>query len=100
MSKYSPGPWRYWACKVDSRENPPMYEYAQFANPAGHVFRAPLRYLTEADARLIAAAPMLLEALQRVNAWSETLWPGEQDQPSSIAAQVRAAIAAATGEQQ
>ena len=72
MSKHTPGPWRYWACKVDSRANPPMYDYAQFANPNGHVFRAPLRYMREEDARLIAAAPDLLEALVMVRDADET----------------------------
>lgn len=66
MSKHTPGPWRYWACRVDSMDNPPMYDYAQFANLKEHVFRAPLRYLREEDARLIAAAPDLLEALKEL----------------------------------
>jgi len=66
MSKHRPGPWRYWECRVDSSLDPPMYDYAQFANPKEHVFRAPLRYLRDEDARLIAAAPELLEALKNV----------------------------------
>ena len=91
MSKHTPGPWRYWACKVDSRANPPMYDYAQFANPNGHVFRAPLRYMREEDARLIAAAPDLLVALQRaLNVLDAT---GAQDEATAA----RAAIAKAEG---
>jgi hypothetical protein len=43
-----------------------MENYAQFANLKGHVFRAPLQYLSEADARLIAAAPDLYDALQSI----------------------------------
>lgn len=49
------GPWRYWSCTVDSSLQPPMYHYAQFANVAGSVFRAPLRYLRKEDADFIAA---------------------------------------------
>lgn len=62
--KHTPGPWRYWPCKVDSTLTPPMYDYVQFASPIGHVFRAPIQFLSEADARLLAAAPDLLEALK------------------------------------
>jgi len=62
MTKYTSGPWRYWTCRIDS--NTGMENYVQFANPNGYVFRAPLYYLREEDARLIAAAPDLLEALK------------------------------------
>jgi len=59
---HKPGPWRYWGCKVDRHQT--MYDYWQFACPNDHVFRAPIQYLREEDARLIAAAPELLEALK------------------------------------
>lgn len=62
MSAHTPGPWRYWPCRIDSSTG--MENYTQFVNHEGHVFRAPLRYLREEDARLIAAAPELLEALK------------------------------------
>lgn len=92
MSKHTPGPWRYWACKVDSRANPPMYDYAQFANPNGHVFRAPLLYLREEDARLIAAAPDLLAAL---NAMLTHMGMDEDEWNKPTFDQARAAIAKA-----
>jgi predicted metal-binding transcription factor (methanogenesis marker protein 9) len=49
-----------------------MYDYAQFANPQEHVFRAPLRYITEQDARYIAAChperiARLLDALEQAS---------------------------------
>lgn len=92
--KHTPGPWRYWPCKVDSTLTPPMYDYVQFASPIGHVFRAPIQLLSEADARLIAAAPELLEALQAlVKAHNDGLQPW----PALDAA--NAAIAKATGGQ-
>jgi hypothetical protein len=96
MSKHTPGPWRYWACKVDSRANPPMYDYAQFANPNGHVFRAPLRYMREEDARLIAAAPDLLEALVMVrDADEDCKRDGLPTIPPAARAKIDAAIAKA-----
>lgn len=54
-AKHKHGPWRYWVCRVDSSIEPAMYDYVQFANPSGHVFRAPLRYMSEEDARRIVA---------------------------------------------
>jgi hypothetical protein len=94
-AQHTPGPWRYWSCRVDSRAVPPMYDYAQFANQAGvHVFRAPLPYLSEADARLIAASPKLLAALEQIAKTECT--PLALEYVQGIA---RAAIAAALGEQ-
>ena len=96
MSKHTPGPWRYWECRVDSSANPPMYDYAQFANSKqDHVFRAPLLYLREADARLIAAAPDLLEAC--VAYLADRAEAGCTSDPASVKA-MRAAIQRATGE--
>ena len=91
-AKHTPGPWRYWACKVDSRLQPPMYDYAQFANPHEHVFRAPLRYLREEDARLIAAAPELLEALKAAEPYLR-----HANVAYNVYVQARAAIAKAEG---
>jgi hypothetical protein len=73
-----------------------MYDYVQFANPTRHVFRAPLRWLTEADAHLIAAAPDLLEALRD----AFLAFAHDDDGPvwaESTIAKARAAIAKATG---
>jgi hypothetical protein len=76
-----------------------MEHYAQFANLKGHVFRAPLQYLSEADARLIAAAPELLEALK-----DALLHVGNQgdvgvDEWIACERKALAAIAKATGAQ-
>lgn len=91
--KHTPGPWRYWPCKVDSSLTPPMYDYVQFASPIGHVFRVPIQFLSEADARLIAAAPELLEALKDCRRALElAIATGEL-------AVVDAAIAKATGQE-
>jgi hypothetical protein len=79
-----------------------MEDYAQFANLNDHVFRAPLQYLSEADARLIAAAPELLEALKM--GYTDTMdyiqrnhLSGAENNHWLVLA--RAAIAKATGAQ-
>lgn len=94
MNKHTPGPWRFWTCRIDSSTG--MENYAQFANLNGHVFRAPLQYLSEADARLIAAAPDLLEAL---NAMLTHMGMDEDEWNKVTFDQARAAIAKATGAQ-
>ena len=87
--KYTQGPWRYWSCRIDSRSG--MEDYLQFANLQGHVFRAPISYITESDARLICAAPDLLEALQFVMS-------AHGEQLDLAFEQAQKAIAKATGE--
>jgi hypothetical protein len=73
-----------------------MYDYAQFANPNGHVFRAPLLYMREEDARLIAAAPDLLEALVMVrDADEDCKRDGLPTIPPAARAKIDAAIAKA-----
>lgn len=59
---HKPGPWRFWDCKVGRHLE--MYDYWQFASPDDRWFRVPMRDLREDDARLIVAAPELLEALK------------------------------------
>jgi hypothetical protein len=71
-----------------------MENYAQFANLNDHVFRAPLQYLSEADARLIAAAPELLAALQGVVKFWDSIT--ESDCVNNLHVQARAVIAKAT----
>lgn len=85
--KHTPGPWCYWACTVDSTTG--MRDYLQFAAGAGHVARIPIRSVTEADARLIAAAPELLFQLLAASNYIDTLGGNSKS--------YRAAIAKATG---
>jgi len=48
-----------------------MYDFVQFANQHDHVFRAPLKYLSETDARLIAAAPELYAVVEKLAKWNK-----------------------------
>jgi hypothetical protein len=47
----------YWACRVDNRTTPPMYDYLQFAVAPHkkHVFRVPIGSTNESIALRIAA---------------------------------------------
>ena len=83
-AQHTPGPWKVSPpCKLSSR-------YSVYHNgPVVYVDRGE-------DARLIAAAPDLLAALQMVN----RIWSHDQTAnlaPDSPVAIVRAAIAKATG---
>lgn len=85
MSKHTEGPWRFWTQKRTGGE-----DTCTFQNLKGEeVLRAVTVTLTEADARLISAAPELLAAL-------EVILPAiERDDLRTI---ILAAIAKATGE--
>jgi hypothetical protein len=86
MSKHSPGPWRFEPHSVDSNY---MLIYCSNTPGEGDHVRG---YCGAANARLIAAAPDLLQALQELlnaNPGTENKW--------TLAA--NAAIAKATGEQ-
>lgn len=91
MSEHTPGPWEYlghaWVQTADDKKTP----IANF-----NFFAA-----TEANARLIAAAPELLEALRMFVVWyglrdkHDTLLPPKQQEAEL--AQAMRAIAKATG---
>jgi hypothetical protein len=91
MSKYTPGPWR-----------PDTDEWSVVAgDEADGSFRYVAQECLSADARLIAAAPELLEALERL---TNRVDPGVRGRDHGIKSLVdalkaaRAAIAKATGE--
>jgi hypothetical protein len=62
MSGNTPGPWRWWACKDGSYNS--KNDYAQIASWSEHVAQVRIASTTEADLRLMVAAPDLLVALQ------------------------------------
>ena len=85
MSKHTPGPWEYrghaWVQTADDKKIP----IANFNFYAA----------TEANARLIAAAPELLEASKEMLQLIDTICRVE----GATVRKARAAIAKATGEQ-
>jgi len=113
MSKHTPGPWFYGIAYVpDKGEQPLDYMGPGYYDNAGilageetivgcdeyDIFGPMNKEERQANIRLIAAAPDLLEALQRLtNACQESGWPvtAEHMVPINCA---RAAIAKATGE--
>lgn len=96
MSKYTPGPWH-----VAERDDDGDVLYTVEADnlPVAYIYRKAER---EANARLIAAAPEMLEALKELTAWDLENLPGEVSLGFSgiekDIALAKAAIAKATGE--
>ena len=100
MNKHTPGPWiavrgyAYWEVEPQRKggERKPPYQIADTcsSDPAN-----PDKGLQEANARLIAAAPELLEALENLLKVHE----GEGGTQYNAADIVRAAIAKARGEE-
>lgn len=92
MSKHTAGPWRFWTQRRPGKE-----DTCTFQNLDGvEVLRAVTVTITEADARLIAAAPDLLAALQT----AEMAMLGYTVRNAVLVkalADVRAAIVKATG---
>jgi hypothetical protein len=94
---HTPGPWFFHRDELlhDGRPNGSLHLVADVDQEGNG-----LDWQTnEANARLIAAAPDMLEALRRLEAMVRIL-PPDMDAPDSALAQARAAIAKATGEAQ
>ena len=89
-AKHTPGPWRADAWNFHSRTTVRAGDET-IAECHGH---GRDRHQCEADARVIAAAPDLLEALEDALDLIESISPVEGD----TVRKARAAIAAATGE--
>ena len=103
MSAHTPGPWSIWNFSDDPRHvavGPDAGGLAiadVVACNAHGCYTAETESRGQANARLIAAAPDLLAALQMV----DRIWSNDQTanlDPESPLAIVRAAIAKATGE--
>lgn len=95
MNKYTPGPWHV-AERVDDGDV--LYTVEADNLPVAYIYRKAER---EANARLIAAAPELLEALEELLAWDLQMLPQEVSEGYSgieeDIARAKAAIAKATG---
>jgi hypothetical protein len=105
VAKHTPGPWK--AQMIDGRMGVtanhmcsfPGMRYDICERVGGDCTAKPTKGTPEANARLIAAAPELLEALQRVvSDWVHPYDGGEyEDGEMPALDQARAAIAKATG---
>ena len=110
MSEHTPGPWiavrssSYWEVKPQRKDGERKPPY-QIADTCSSDLGNPDKGLQEANARLIAAAPELLEAIEAaiasgmVPGESITGGPGAKTQQGKAAAMLRAAIAKAKGEE-
>ena len=95
MSKHTPGPWRWddGDCEDDMpRLMAPSGKVCHFGN-AMQYYPTEGKPPSNSDARLIAAAPELLEALKQ--ALEECIWPNER--LSDVHDKACAAIAKAEG---
>jgi hypothetical protein len=94
MSKHTPGPWA--SNSADSFELCVYGNCHRIAKMAGGEINRDI-----ANARLIAAAPELLEALQDFLNWSNSVYYGKDTRRELVRAKDKAsaAIAKATGEQ-
>jgi hypothetical protein len=96
MSKHTPGPWE-WDGKVwdyDHFEEAPYLVQAPWtAHDSKTILEGAIRCESEADARLIAAAPELLRALKQMIAWED----GERTEIDAMV-NARAIVAKAEGQ--
>jgi len=91
MSKHTPGPWEYNYSRYDGRRLAEFYINAD-------KYCIAVCNSNEPNARLIAAAPDMLVALQEI---VNNLDPGDFVVPTSFSIQrARAAIAKATGQEE
>ena len=105
MSKHTPAPWLIHGGYIFRADENGKRTHSQIGNVLGGSWMAPGEY--EANRRLIASAPELLDALRRLlDEHAGQHSPGCVDLPPGYdatrccpVAQARAAIAKATGEQ-
>ena len=93
-AKHTPGPWTV---------GDPPYGHTEIeGGDPPYLLAVATRYwgqeVAHANARLIAAAPDLLEALQAYDAWADKTPPADKEL-KALREQMRAAIAKATGGQ-
>ncbi len=101
MSKHTPGPWRI----KQSDSGHWFVVSGGTGNPIAQTLRKVWRTEDEANARLIAAAPDLLAALEKLAQYADTCelflretHPGKADALGKRVSCARAAIAKAKGE--
>jgi hypothetical protein len=93
-AKHTPGPWAFSAYTND------VCNFEVFASgSSGEIVAGEYGVTEEADARLIAATPELLEALRNMVDWLDDGNRQLSDAAAADVAKARAAIAKATGGQ-
>lgn len=104
-TKHTPGPWRF-SFKTTKTNNIGIYDQhgSLLATVDVHqIANKQTMQRRSSDARLIAAAPELLEALQAIEPFLDSIIcyasTMNEHEPNRIAHNARAAIAKATGEQ-
>ena len=96
--KHTPGPWDYYLEPSDHYKHKIRSKPGLICQLPGWVTHDELRLEQEANARLIAAAPELLEALEHYLIQDEIAEGYGGGVGGSAREQARAAIAKATGE--
>lgn len=94
MSAHTPGPWDYFVGNSDGRGLIRVETSASAPAAGVHVASLTRGATSEANARLIAAAPALLTALRHVSSCSRCAHDGWEDCPGgldALATLVRAA---------
>lgn len=101
MSAYTPGPWEYVEGTLCDHKGEPYSDYISVkAADGSSILWMPADVFNHDDARLIAAAPELLEACElALGAFDGAPINFSRDNVTAIMA-LREAIARATGEQQ
>ena len=96
-NKHTPGPWGYWEDSCSECERLGSAEYVIDGPPGGNHGQ----FSHEPDARLIAAAPELLEALKKakdvIRVWHGPIAWDIYDRASPEMTEINAAIANAEG---
>lgn len=96
-AKHTKGPWKVeYETDITGTENDPENGCVGVVDVA-HVYLRTVAGRTEANARLISAAPELLEVLRELEQSCE-YW-SEYDVPLGIVDRIKSAITKATGEQ-
>lgn len=96
MNKHTPGPW-FWDDKVWDYDPEQQAPWLINSND-DRILSGQITCLNEADARLIAAAPDLLKALEGTIDWLDDGNRILSDSCAADVAKARAAIKAARGE--
>ena len=102
MSKHTPGPWREWDDGIRGSNGESVCRVYAVTGDTG---KRHGRGVSDYNARLIAAAPELLEALRCLTGYAESEWRkttggrmnGGTSVPIEHVKMARAAIAKATG---